>query len=443
MRIIIVVAILLSYPAFLPEGFAQSSVTVLPPYSLEETYILSLQNSESLKIQDQQLRIAEANYRAAVSQLYPQVDFRAEYVERDNVDFGRVIRGRVPAVDDPAGPAGGNLGQLGRSQTSTRAVVTQPIFNGFREFLLADAAQKETEAVSWTNIRARELLYLDVSDLFFQIAFNQAELKVVQQAAKTLRERVDELKEFIELGKSRESEVYAAMADLADMQAVEERILGLTKATKELLAFLTALPANRLSLEVDLKKPVLLPQEEYLKLAKERSDIRSQLLRAEAQKDRVTATKRQRWPAINFLGNGYGPDDPDRNREWDLIVELSLPVFDWGRISAQTEAEEARLEIVNLETAQRLRLAERDIRFAYTNTVTAMEQIDNLKKLKDASSKNYELQKQDYKNGVVTNLEVLQSIRQLQEAERRLLLANQEYFTNYAALRVAAGGFMN
>lgn len=412
---------------------------VLPPYSLEECYQLTLQNSETLKIGDEQLKISEAQYKEALALIYPQFSYQINHTIRDNANFGRVNKGRV-SIDDPSTPVGGSGGILGRTQTAGVVALTQPLFNGFRDFILSEAAEKQTDIVKLQNVRARELLYQDVASLFNQIIFSESELKVIGQAKKTLESRVGELQEFIKLGKSRESEVLAARSDLADLETTVVQSRGLLIASKELLAFLTGVSADSLVLDNKKEIRILEKVEHYLELSKERSDIKASQLTIDSEQLKLKAAHRERWPQFDLSANAYTIDDPDRNRDWEMFIQMSVPIFDGGQITARTEAGEARVRTANLQVAQKIRMTERDIRVAYANTSAAREQIESLKKLKAAARKNFDLQNVDYSNGVVTNLEVLQAIRQLQETERRLLKAEEQFQSNLVTLRVSAGG---
>jgi outer membrane protein TolC len=55
------------------------------------------------------------------------------------------------------------------------------------------------------------------------------------------------------------------------------------------------------------------------------------------------------------------------------------------------------------------------------------------------AEKSYESQRADYKLGIVTNIDVLQAIRQVEDAKRRLLAAGVESHINSIKLAVASG----
>ena len=85
-------------------------------------------------------------------------------------------------------------------------------------------------------------------------------------------------------------------------------------------------------------------------------------------------------------------------------------------------------------------MSERDVRVAYEHVATARSQLESLTKLREASKRNYDSQRRDYELGIVSNLEVLQAIRQLQDAELRLARAESLVETKRLELDVAAGG---
>lgn len=411
----------------------------LPPYRLEDLYQLTLQQSEQLKLRREDIRIAEAQYRQAISLVYPWLSLDANQRFRDNADFGRVTR-RQAAVDDPATPIGGSGGALGRTQFDVALNLTQPLFNGFRDYLLSSAVEQEMEALRFELERDRELLYYDVAELYHQILLAGEELAVLERAERTLQERIKELQHFLELGKSRESEMIAARSDMEDLRALKEQSRGTLRATQELLAFLVGLPAEELKLAPAPVSEPRRPIDHYLTRAKERSDLDAARVRVAAQEQRLKAAQREGWPRLNLVGNAYPYEDPDRTREWEALLQLSIPLFEGGRIAARAAEEAARLRAVSLRADEQRRLSERQVRVAYARVESAERELESLRKLREAAERNYQSQRRDYEFGVVTNLDVLQAFRQLQEAERRVVRAEHLLQVNTAELEVAAGG---
>ena len=182
------------------------------------------------------------------------------------------------------------------------------------------------------------------------------------------------------------------------------------------------------------------PLDSYWARGKDRYDLRAPQALVESQSVQVTATERQRWPDVSLKGNAYPIEDPDRNRQWELLVQLSLPIFEGGRIKAETAEAQARLRAYEFSQTELARQSERDIRLYFSNVQSLIAEQVSLQKLKLAAEKEYQAQREDYQLGVVTNLEVLTAIQQVQNAERRILESEAGLRAAAAKLEVAAGG---
>jgi len=414
-------------------------IAAAPPYDLQECYKLALETSERLQRNVQDIRIAEAQYNQALAAVYPQLNLYLDQAIRDNSDFGRVTRGGT-VTEDGDSTTGGRSGSIGRTQLDGTAVVSQQLFNGFREFLLAKSLEQESEALRLDLERNRELLYQDVAALYHQIQGRKAELEVLDKSQKTIEDRIGELNRFLDLGKSRESEVVAAKSDLQDLLAQREQTLGTIRATMELLAFLVGRSSETITLSGDLTPSNIASLDTYLQRMGGRYDLAAAKQRIDAQKQRVEVASRGLWPQLDMIGSLFPYEDPDRNREWELLFQLKVPVFDGGRVSAETSEERARLRSAGLVAKETRRIIEREVRSTYERATSAQLELKRLNELLRELQRNYDLQRQDYENGVVSNLDVLQAIRRIHDAERRIVIAQFSLADNIANLEVAAGG---
>lgn len=400
--------------------------------SLDQAYQLALQKSESLQRKQEDAKAAEARYREAWSHVYPQLHAGATQRLRD----GNSSNSRFSSGSDFT-----ETGSTGSSKHpfETSITVNQPIFTGFRDFYLIEAAQYDINASRYDQTRHAELLYSDVADIYLQIIYFRQVLKLYDKTGKVLDERISDLKRFIDLGKSRTSEIEAAEADRADLGAAKAQTNGLLDASMEMLAFLVGVPADRL--ELDPRKLAYSPPplDQLVAAGRERPDIKAAKERLSGAGKELIASERERWPVVSFTGNAYPYSDPDEDRNWDMLVKLDLPIFEGGGIDARVEQSRAKQRSAELTTLELERTAEREVRVSYSDVKAAREEASRLKKLLEATRKNYDSQRRDYELGVVTNLEVLDAIRSVQNAERRLVEAETKIDRNLVRLQVAAG----
>ena len=405
--------------------------------SLTECFRLAITQSESLQRTAQEIRAAEARYQEAVSLLYPTLNLAATQRFRDSLSSSSSV-----SSNDTPGGGSNNLNVRSKHPLDTALVLRQPIFTGFREYYTAQATKREIAAVGFDKQRQSELLYQDVATIYYQIGFLQEDLTILKRTERALEERVGDLRRFVELGKSRDSEIEAAMSDQADTEAVQARISGLLDSSKELLAFLVGRLADDFSIRDRTNLPTVRGLDELLAAARNRADIKASSARVESAATELLASERERWPTISFEGNLYPYQDPDTERQWDALFRFQLPIFDGGGIDARVEQSRAKEKSLQLAEQQVRRLAERDVRVAHSAALSSLTELQRLQKLLETRRKNYTSQRRDYELGVVTNLEVLDAIRNVQEAERRLLEAKTRLRTNVVELQVAAGDLL-
>jgi outer membrane protein TolC len=85
------------------------------------------------------------------------------------------------------------------------------------------------------------------------------------------------------------------------------------------------------------------------------------------------------------------------------------------------------------------RMASMDVRNAHRNYLSLRNQEIALKEAADASEKNYNTLTEEYSMSLVNNLQVIDSLRQYQDVQRRYNQAQYEARRNFWRLMVAIG----
>lgn len=404
--------------------FAATAHAALRELSLNDAYALALERSESLAIAAEDIRIAEARYWQAVSAVLPQVNFIGTVNTQNNA--GSSING------------GSSTGTR-KDRWEGRLQVTQTIFNGFREFNAAAALKADGRSKTATLERNRQLLYLDVGDLFFQIIQLDQDTAALREILATLDDRRKELTERVSLGRSRKSELLAAETELADSQASMEALVGLRGAARELFAFLIGVPSSQFT----LKSGSTLPPAEKLEAYLWKTGVRPDIIAADesrtAAERSASAQKGQFFPSIGVESNFLALEDPERIQEWNILVTAEIPVFDGGLRIAQLNESKARLRASQLSLARARRLADHEVRVAYNNFISSANQLVRLRQAENTARESYETQKKDYELGRASNLDVLASLLRWKDILRGRIGTEARTQTNLIALQVAAG----
>lgn len=402
---------------------------------LTACYELSVQRSEKLGIRFQEYKAAEARYWQAISTVLPNIKFIAEERIQNNAFSG----------GGSSSPGGGTIGGgdnssgRGRDAFTGRINLTQPIFRGFRDYSLIAAQKAQAKAFDLDYKRALQSFYYDVSDLFYQIISFERDLEVLFLLEKALQERVQELKERVEIGRSRKSELLQAQTQLADAAVLVEQTLGVIAAARELMAFLTGLPAGQFALVDRQPMPSADKLDTYLWKSGARLDIQAAAERQRAATKDLSARKGEFLPTIDLEANYYAVQSPGTDREWNVIITGEIPLFDGALRINRVREGKALVEQSKLSLSEVLRSSQTEVRTTYSNFISSINQYLKLERALRLSQENYELQKRDYELGRASNLDVLTALSNLYETRRRYINTELQAKVNAIALQVAAG----
>ncbi|HAH06547.1 MAG TPA: hypothetical protein DCM05_08480 [Elusimicrobia bacterium] len=397
-------------PAF---SFAQAPSRAL---GLPEAYSLALARSEELAQKAESAAEAWARVDELWSAVKPQITLNGTYFYQDDSKLASNRR------DKP---------QAGISAAQT-------VFTGLRDILAVRVGQAQGRSSDLDLQRAKDALYLDVAAAYLDLFDLQSELAIRRNLVGITLDRIKELKDRQKIGRTRKSEVMAAEAQLAgyeaDLTMAQRRELD----SQEKLRFLTGLA------EALAPQPLTLapagPLEGFLDAARRRADVEARRRDSEAAGLSVDIARRARWPVVSFGGNYWlkrlAPlDDVD----WDVSLTGSLPLYEGGRISAQTRQAEQRRRKAEQALSLALRKAELEVRTAFDDLGAGQAAVAALEKAVAAAEANARSQAEDYRLGVVTNLDVLGALNSFQQARLRLEQARDDVLLSRIRLDVAAG----
>ena len=402
---------------------APSAVPPAPPerpITLEEAYALTLKRSETIAADLDAVKQALARVDELRSDIMPHVSFIGQETFQESPHSG------IASVDHTSIP-------LYQFQA------TQPLFSGFREFLAFKSGKKTAESLRLTERRAESLLYQDVTQAYLNVLQIRNEIEIRGEIIKATSERIDQLRHWVKIGRSRESEVLAARSQLAQTEAQVELARGSERVAQEALRFLTGVDA--VFAPQPLTAPTTGPIDAYLSRARARDDVQASERNLEAARLNTQIAARQRWGTVGLTADYYLKRlGLTANTHYDAVLGLNLPLFDGGVISAQTREAKAAADSAAQSLSAAQRGAERDTRTAYVNLASALQSVSALQTADELAADNVKAQEQDYKLSLVTNLDVLDSLNTLQATRLLLNSARQQAQLARAQLEVAAGG---
>lgn len=327
------------------------------------------------------------------------------------------------------------------SQPSVAFNGHQSLFSGLREFLALRAARAGGTAAALRYRRARQLLYQDVAGAYLDLLERRLDVATREAQVALTGDRVKELRGFERIGRSRTSEVLAARSQVAQAQADLEASRGRERLSQAQLRFLTGLDADLAPRDVAVPAAVG-DASVFLSRARTRPDVAAAREDLESSDAFVSMQKRQYWPSVALDGNYYlqRPDNVYRNVRWDATLTGQWPLYTGGAVGAQVREARARRRYNEAALSLAERRAELETRSALSDLASALSSVQALDSALRLAQDNAKAQAEDYRHGQVTNLEVLNSLTEVEDTRLRLDQARLQAYDARVRLEVAAGG---
>ena len=412
---------------------------------LQTCFQLTAVRDDSLKISMEDVEIARAQMSQSIAALWPSftVSNQQQFIHYNGPTTGLSFTSFGTPVGGGTSASGGlttvTEGQR-NYQSQSNVNMNYTIFNGGQNWNNVGASARAIAAKKQTLARDYETIYQDVAQAFYNVLQFEGDMAVQADLIDALKAREEDLKSRVNLGRSRPSELLQAQTDLANAKVTYESQLGSLNSAKETVAFYTGVPSAYLVLKDTGEFPSVRDLEVYLQHSPSRPDVLSELETMQQAERQLASAIGQFAPTVSAQGNFLASQDPvSNNIDATMTLQISMPIFDGGLIAGQVHQnhEMVRQDRLNVENLQRT--ADQDTRTAYSNFDAAVAQIIVLREAATLAAKDFEAQVDDYRRGVVSNLDVLTALQDYQTARIQLHNANMTARLDLINLHVAAG----
>ncbi len=402
------------------QGFAENAKP--DKLTLEECYHLTLKQSETIAINSELIREAEARFTQALGALLPQVSF---VWTQTNLDSERAFS---------------SYNHNGSFES--KFVFKQTLFSGFKEFAgMAGSSLEQKQRISEKK-RAEELLFVDVADAFYLLLEQQEDLKTIDMIHKALSDRVIELKKREDVGRSRHSELVSTESKLYNIEAEIQLVKSRELIAKELVAFLIGKEPGVLFDEKDTPDS-LGPESFYTANVGLRADVRAYNFATGVAEKQAYIAKTALLPTVTVEGNYYERrNTTPLDVTWSTILKISVPIFEGTTTYGNIKQANAKSHEAELTYKRAQRLAIQNVHDSYVRAYSAVLMSKAMEKALKSAELNYSLQKDDYKNNLVSNLDVLTAIQGFGDTRRSYMHTLYEKKRMYWQLEAAAGNII-
>lgn len=391
--------------------------------TLAECHALALERSETLALTEEEIRQAEGQYEQVRSAVLPDVGARGTYLTQDTSGVA----------------SGSNSTFTRRDRPEAKLYARQRLFAGFREFAAMRAGKAQLSEKALARQRAAQLLYEDVAHAFYGAVELDHRIEILASLKASAEERVRELEGRVRIGRSRRSEVLSAQSSLAAVEADLQDAAGRRASALELLGFLTGRAVAAVSDErPDPAAPP--PLQEALEKLPSRPDLLAAGRGVESAEALAASARREAWPTLNVEGGYYlkrtGFNEPI---DWDVLFTAEAPFYAGGERRGAVKFAESRRRAAELSRSRLVREAERELRSAHSDLAASLSKVEKRRAAADMAERNYRAQADDYRLGLVNNLEVLSALNDMHRARLDYESARLEAKLNAIRLSVAKG----
>ncbi|MDA8451918.1 efflux transporter outer membrane subunit [Acidovorax sp. NCPPB 3859] len=314
----------------------------------------------------------------------------------------------------------------------------------------SDAARLDARSRAALLQSARLMAQADTAQAYLQLRSVQAEQALVQEGLAAYRDTLRLTERRYQAGDVAELDVARVQAEVAatesDALALERQQAVLTHALAllvgEVATGFTVPPAAG-----EAALPVIPAGVPGTVLAR-RPDVSAAQAAVLAAQARVGVAQAAWFPAVTLTGNG-GYASPELGdlfkwsaRSWGIGALLSLPLFDGGQRQAQEDGARARLEGALAAHRGQVLTAFREVEDQLSALRLLAGQAEAQGRAVQSAARATQLSDSRYRNGMVSQLELLDARRsELRNRRQALQVRTAQYTATVGLIRALGGGW--
>lgn len=418
MRILVVTLSLLVFSVASAQETSPTSIT------FKECYTLAVKQSETISINEELIHQAEAQYGQSKGGAFPEIFF-----------------GYDSTWQQKPSSTGSTPNSLFISpQTNTKFGIRKKVFTGYRELAAIHSGSSFVDQRKDEKNHALQMLLSDVADAYYGTLQAESDLAVTKKTFELLQDRWKETKERASVGRNRQADVAALETQLRTMEAQTKETERTVQAQRDLLSFLTGRSITETLSSFEMKNVESTPINVYVEHASSRPDVQAQKMAVDVANAVVRVERSSHFPSLD-LGANYYLDRTGYRQDvqWDAMLSLEVPIWSWGATQKGVNVAKAQLRQQQLLEREARRRAQLEVQNAYRDVISAHQQADIYQKASVAANNEHTLTTRDYKRGLVTTFEVLETLNRLVDTERSLNLATLRARLAEVNLKIASG----
>lgn len=402
--------------------FSQASAFCQTTYSLYELAQIANKQSETIKIAEDDLYIAQQDKERALSVLIPRA-----------TAYGSLTEYKNDTVSSPD------------SQTMGIKLTQSFTLNG-KELIALDVAKRGIEGKEFSLETIRSQYLLKVAQAYYNILSAQRYLEIAQSDVTRLTTHRDAVKEKLSVGNVTRTDLYRAEAELSksltEQVKAENGVLQSKAALQNLVPIETEFSLQKENIE-GIENYKFRLEEIQADALKNRTEIKEAKKNLDIARKTVKFKKSDYWPTIS-LEAGYRetdiqydalPSAVEKDMEDTYFSgELVFPLYDGGLRRAeirQALADQRKSENALALQEKRINL---DSKISFLDHETAKSTLLNLQDELKSAQENFNAVQMQFKYGMADSIDMMDANTLLVTAQRRI--SDAEYTYYFSVLKI-------
>ena len=399
--------------------------------SVDEAVRLGLTNSKVLHASQMRVQMADARASEVNAARLPSLKANAGYARLSDV---------VPfSISLPGSPTVFTISPSIQNNYSLRATLTQPLFTGFRLDASARVADASAEATQHEYSKDKSELVYGVKSAYWTLYKAIEVKKVLDDNVEQVQAHLVDAKNLLDQGLASANDVLKIEVQLSNAKLAQIDAKNAVWIARVNLNNQMGIP---LSTDVELATPIwhtptpfdgldLLVQ----RATDNRPDLKAMNALVEASDAAVTVAQSGWWPQISLQANYLNarpnarifPAKDQFADTWDVAVNVSLDLWNWGTTADQTAQAKAQY----LQSVDALGSMKDGITLQVTQDYLTLQQardkIEVAKQGVSQAEENYRITNDKYKEGLSLTSELLDADVALTQAKTNYTQALVDY----------------
>ncbi len=434
--------------------------------TLEKAKELALKRNESILSAKEKLKEVEASIGIARAGFLPSVSFQGSYTRLAEIPaFGFPEIGLEMEQISVLGPDGLPTGdyvlvpmtiptgdttwyKMGKNENYLlRASIQQSLFtwgtliNSYRIADISLKAEKE-------NYRKRENdIILQVAQGFLGAILLRQTVNLMEESYQQMERHANQVKTLYNNGMVQKLDLLRAEVELSNLYTQVMKIRNQAEIALSTLKMLLVLPEDlEIVFEDELEyEPYEIELEEAVNIAlKNRPDLISMRFTKEITEKALAIERAQNKPKLALVYN-YDYKKPvtmmenEWGTDWNVTLALSMPIFQGGSHISKVNQRKAELKQIEYGLSQFEDAVRLDVKTCWLVLGQERDILSYQKKNVSRAEEALRLAEQGYKNGMITNLEYMDTHLALTGTRLELLFALVNYNIAIEKLLLAMG----